>query len=127
MRAVVEKNVCVTGSEIHGANARRGSAEMVAGGIAWRVCFRFDDAAAEAPSGKIVDDHFTDEKAGECDSIDRKFRAAKTTDGDCWIAFMHGGNCYRPVAPLERDRSFCRPSAETRSWYSACFPIKAAT
>ncbi len=28
---------------------------------------------------------------------------------------------YRPLEPLERDRSFCRSSAETRSWYSACF------
>src|SRR6266404_3732655 len=93
MRAVVEKNVCVTGSEIHGANARRGPAEVMARGIAGRVCLRFDDAAAEAATGEIVDDHFADEKAGEGDSIDRKFRAAKSTDGACWIAFLHGGNC----------------------------------
>lgn len=93
MGAVVEKNVCVTGSEIHGANARRGPAEMVASGIAGGIGFRFDDAAAEASSGKIVDDHFADEKPCEGDSIDRKFRAAKSTDGECWIAFLHGGNC----------------------------------
>jgi len=52
-------------------------------GIAWWICFRFDDAAAEASSGKIVDDHFADEKAAEGDSIDGKFRAAKSTDGEC--------------------------------------------
>jgi len=62
-------------------------------GIAGRVCFRFDDAAVEASTGDIVDDHFPDEKAGEGDSIDREFRAAKTTDGEYWIAFVHGGNC----------------------------------
>jgi hypothetical protein len=93
VRAVVEENVCVTGSEIHGANARRGTAEVMTSGIAGRVCFRFDDAATEASTGKIVDDHFADEKAGEGDSIDREFRAAKTADGEYWIAFVHGGNC----------------------------------
>ena len=93
VRAVVEKNVCMTRSEIHGANARRGPAEVMTRGIAGRVCFRFDDAAAEASSGKIVDDHFADEKSCECDSIDRKFRAAKATGGECWIAFVHGRNC----------------------------------
>jgi hypothetical protein len=41
--------------------------------ITGRVCFRFDDAAAEASTGEIADDHFADEKAGERDSIDREF------------------------------------------------------
>src|SRR6267378_7377929 len=127
VRAVVKKNVCVTGCEIHGANARRRTAEVMTSGIAGRVCLRFDDAAAEASTGEILDDHFPDEKAGEGDSIDREFRAAKTTDGECWIAFLHGEIVYRPVAPLERDRSLCRSSEETRSWYSACLRINAAT
>ena len=76
VRAVVEKNVCATGSEIHGANARRRTAEVMTSGIAGRVCFRFDNAAAEASTGEIVDDHFADEKAGKGDSSDREFRAS---------------------------------------------------
>ena len=80
MRAVVEKNVCMTGSEIHGANARGRSAEMVPSGIAGGIGFRFDDAAADASSGKIVDDHFADEKPCECDSTGRQLRTAKTSE-----------------------------------------------
>jgi hypothetical protein len=40
---------------------------MVSGGIARRVGFGFHDATAEPPGGKIVDDHFADEKASESD------------------------------------------------------------
>src|ERR1700675_2660294 len=65
VRAVVEKNVRVAAGEIHGANARRGTAEVMTSGIAGRVCFRFDNAAAEASTREIVDDHFADEEAGE--------------------------------------------------------------
>ena len=97
------------------ADGQKMPAEMVAGGIARGIGFRFDNSAAEASSGKIVDDHFADEKSCECDGTGWQFRAAKTTDGECGIAFVHGEDCYRPVAPLERNRSFCRSSAETRS------------
>src|SRR5882672_12350821 len=62
VRAVVEKNIRVTGSEIHGANARRGSAKMVTRGITGGIGFRLDDAAAESSSGEIVDDYFADEE-----------------------------------------------------------------
>src|SRR6267143_2707485 len=65
VRTVAEKNVCVTGSEIHGANARRRTAEVMTSRITGRVCFRFDDAAAEASNREVVHDHFADEKAGE--------------------------------------------------------------
>jgi hypothetical protein len=60
--------------------------------VARGIGFRFDDAAADASSGKIVDDHFADEKAGEGDGIGRKFRAAKRTDRRCGVAFIHGKN-----------------------------------
>jgi len=46
VRAVVEENVGVTGGQIHRANTRRGSSEMMACGIAGRICFRFYNAAA---------------------------------------------------------------------------------
>lgn len=46
VRAVVEENVGVTGGQIHRANPRRGSSEMMARRIARRIRFRFHDAAA---------------------------------------------------------------------------------
>ena len=58
-----------------------------------RIRFRFDDAAADASSGKIVNDHFANEKAGEGDGIDGKFRAEERTDRQCAVAFVHGENC----------------------------------
>jgi len=48
VRAVIEKNVGVSWSEIHRANARSGAAEMMSRGIARRVGFRFHDPAAQA-------------------------------------------------------------------------------
>jgi hypothetical protein len=54
---------------------------MVASGIAWRIRFGFDDAAAQAPGRKIVDHEFADEEARESDSFLRKFRAAQAADG----------------------------------------------
>jgi hypothetical protein len=53
---------------------------MVPSGIAGGIGFRFDDAAADASSGKIVDDHFADEKPCECDSTGRQLRTAKTSE-----------------------------------------------
>ncbi len=66
---------------------------MVARWVARGICFCFDDAAADASSGKIMDDHFADEKTGEGDGIGGKFRAAKRTDGRCGVASIHGRNC----------------------------------
>ena len=76
VRAIVEKDICMALREIHGANARCGAAEMVPGRIARRIGFGFDDAAAKASSGEIVDDNFADEEARERDGVLRKFRAA---------------------------------------------------
>lgn len=69
VRAVVEKDVGVALGEIHGANARGGAAEMVAGGIARRIGFGFDDASADAAIGKVVDNHFADEEACKGDGV----------------------------------------------------------
>ena len=93
VRAIVEENICMAMGEIHRANARSRPAEMMARWIARGIRFCFDDAAADASSGKIVDHHFADEKAGESDGIGGKFRAAKRTDRRCRVAFIHGGNC----------------------------------
>ena len=91
MRAIIEKNVGVAAGEIHGANARRGAAEMVAGGIAGRISFGFDDSAGEASFGEIVDDYFADEEACEGDGAVRKFGTAKAADGEFCAGFAHGG------------------------------------
>jgi hypothetical protein len=92
VRAVVEENVGVTGGQIHRAYARRRPTEMMARRIPGRIRFRFHDAAAHAPGGQIMDDHFADEEAREGNSVGRKFRAAKTADRGCWIALAHGEN-----------------------------------
>jgi len=63
VRAVIEKNVGVAGGEIHRTNARSRAAEMMSGGIAGWISFRFHDAAAQAARGKIVDDDLSDEEA----------------------------------------------------------------
>jgi len=77
VRAVIEKNVGVAGSEIHRANARSRAPEMVPGRIAGRIRFRFHDAAAQPARRKIVDDDFSNKKAGELDSVRRKGGATK--------------------------------------------------
>ena len=46
VRAVIEKNVGVAGGEVHRTDARSRAAEMMSGGIAGRISFRFHDAAA---------------------------------------------------------------------------------
>ena len=62
VRTVVEENVDVAGSKIHGFDARRGPAKVMTGGIARRISFGLDDAAADATRRQIVDDNFADEK-----------------------------------------------------------------
>lgn len=100
VRAIVEENVDVAGSEIHGFDARRGAAEMVAGGIAGRVGFGFDDAAADATGGKLVDDDFADEETRKLDGVRGKLGAADVSNGDFRVRlggadfrrFLEGGH-----------------------------------
>ena len=70
----------MAGSKIHRANAGSGAAEMVSGGIAGRISFRFHNAAAEAARRKIVDDHFSNEEASELGGVSRKFAAVKAAN-----------------------------------------------
>jgi len=93
MRTVIEKDIDVALGEVHGANARRGAAEMVAGGIARRIGFGFDDASADAPIGKIVDDYFADEEACKGDGVFRQFRAAEAADRRMCVEFFQGCEC----------------------------------
>jgi hypothetical protein len=74
MSSVVEENVGVAGSKIHGANARRGAAEVMTGRITGRIGFCFDDAAAEASGRELANHNFPDEEAGQGNCVDRKFR-----------------------------------------------------
>ena len=80
VRAVVEKNVGMAGRKIHRANARSGAAEMMSGGIAGRIGFCFDDAAAETAGGEFADDDFSDEEARQLDGISRKFSPTESAD-----------------------------------------------
>jgi len=80
VRAVVEKNVGMARRKIHRTNARSRATEMMSGGIAGRIGFRFDDAAAEAASGEVADDNFSDEEARQLDGISRKFSAKEAPD-----------------------------------------------
>jgi len=82
VRAIVEENIGMTGAEIHRTDARSRAAEMMSGGIARRIRFRFHDTAAEAARREIVDDDFSDEETSEPDSFGRKFGAAKAADGE---------------------------------------------
>ena len=44
------------------------------------IDFSFHDATAEAASGEIVDDNFSDEKARQANGISRKLGATKTAN-----------------------------------------------
>ncbi len=55
---------------------------MMSGRIAGRIGFRFHDASAEAAGGEIVYDRSPDKKAGEPDSVRRKFGAAQAPDSE---------------------------------------------
>jgi len=80
VRAIVEKNVGVAGIEIHRTNPRSRPAEMMSGGIPWRISFRLHNAAAQAARGKIVDNDFSDEEASELDGVRWKLGAAEAAD-----------------------------------------------
>ena len=91
VRAVIEKDVDVAGGEVHGFDARRGPAEMMAGGITGRVGFGFDDAAADATGGEFVDDDFADEETRELDGVRGKFGAANPANEN-FCRFLEGGH-----------------------------------
>jgi len=90
MRAIVEENIDVAGSEIHGFDARRGPAEMMPGGIARRIRFGLNDAAADATGGKFVHHDFADEETRKLDGVRGKLGAANAADGD-FLRFLEGG------------------------------------
>ncbi len=79
VRAIIEKNVGMSGVEVHRTNARSRAAEMMSGGIAGRI---FHNAAAEAARGEIVDDNSSDEEASEIDGVRWKLSAAEAADGE---------------------------------------------
>jgi len=87
----------------------------MSGGIAGWVGFRLHDAAAEAAGREIVDDDFSDEEAGEIDSVSWKFGAAEAANSE----FRRRG--FQSVAsrghgmPNQGDSSFRRSLGETRS------------
>jgi hypothetical protein len=80
VRAIVEKNVGVARREVHRTDARSRAAEVMSGGIAGRIGFRFHNAAAEASRGEIVDDDPSDKETSEIDGVRWKFSAAKAAD-----------------------------------------------
>src|SRR6266702_1139745 len=80
MRAVVEEDIDVPWSEIHGAYPRRGATEVMTGGISGWIGFSFNDASAEAASRKVMDHNFADEEARQSDGVMRKFGSMQTTN-----------------------------------------------
>lgn len=90
VRAVVEENVDVAGSEIHGLDARRGAAKMMTRGIARRIGFGLDDAAADAPGREFVHDDFADEETRELDGVRRKLGTANPANGE-FRRLLEGG------------------------------------
>jgi hypothetical protein len=71
--AVIEENIDVAWRQVHGANARRGAAKVMAGRISGRIRFRLHDAPAQAAGGDIVNHNFAEKKAGERDGARREF------------------------------------------------------
>ena len=113
--AVIEKNIDVALSEIHGADARSRAAEMVAGGITGRIGLGFDDAAAEASGGEIMDDDFADEEAREGDGARGKFGALQGTYCEFCRWGFDGGARGRHGNATQRERICCRSLVERRS------------
>jgi hypothetical protein len=71
-RAVNEINVRVTVLEKKRAIAGRLAAEGVAGRVARKIGFGFDDAPAQAPGGEIANESFANQVACELDGIYRQ-------------------------------------------------------
>jgi len=80
VRAVIEKNVGVTGREIHRTDSRSRAAEVMSRGITGRIGLRLHDAPAEASGGEIVDDNFSDKETSEFDSVRWKLATTQTVD-----------------------------------------------
>lgn len=87
VRTVVEKNVSVARGEIHRADARGRTTIVMAGGIAWRIGFGFDDASTQASCGQFAHYDFADQKAGQRDGGLRKLRTSKPAD--FWLSGSH--------------------------------------
>jgi len=115
VRAIVEKNVGMAGGEVHRTNARSRAAEMMSGGIAGRIGFRFHNTAAEAARGEIVDDNSSDEEASEIDGVRWKFSAAEAADREFRRRGFQSGASGGHGMPNQWDSSFSRSSEETRS------------
>lgn len=93
--AVIEKNVDVAGSKIHGTDARRWPAKVMPGRIARRISFGLDDAAADAPLRQFVDDDFADKETRERNGIFGKLGAANAANGSFRGRFLETGICGR--------------------------------
>jgi hypothetical protein len=78
--AVAEIDIGVATAEKHRAIARSRAAKVVRSGIAWRVGFGFDDAAAKAGAGEFANDDFADQKASQRDGMRWEFGAAEAPD-----------------------------------------------
>ena len=115
VHAVIEKNVRMARSEIHRANPRGRAAKMMSRRIAGRIGFRFHDAAAKPASGKIVDDNFSNKKASELDGVRWKVGTTEVPNWGFLQRGFQGDASGGHGAPGQRDSSFCKSSAETRS------------
>lgn len=91
VRAIVKKHVDVAGGEVHGFDARSGPAEMMTGGVARRIGFGFDDAAADASGWKFMHHDFANEETREFNSVGRKFGAANAANGNFLARFAEAG------------------------------------
>ncbi len=80
--AIIEKNVDVAGSQIHGANTRRRSTKMMSGGIARRISFGLHDAPADASGGQIVNHYFADQESCELDGVFRELGTLNPANGN---------------------------------------------
>ena len=115
VRAIVEENVSVAGTEIHRADAWSRATEVMSGGVAGRIGLRFHDTAAEAARKEIVDDDFSDEEASEANGVRWKFGAAQATKCEFLRRGFQSGARGGHRMPNQRESSLCRSSEETRS------------
>jgi len=92
MGAIIEKNIDMARSQIHGTNARRWAAKMMTGGIARRISFGLDDSPVDASSRKIVDHHFADQESSEFDGVFGKLGTPNPADGDSRPRLLERGH-----------------------------------
>ena len=101
MRAIVEKDVGVAGSEIHRADSRRWATKMMTGWIAGWIGFDFDNSPTQTASTEIVHDDFANEEARELDGVLGKFIALQTAQRKFSVVMDHGNAGYLPAALCE--------------------------